>query len=124
MKISSPIQIAWPTSIAALLKKSTRRENSLNLDRTTVIAGLPIKTVRDAIREMNRHDVNEYGWTVEKLAAHIKVSETHAEWLCETLLERGVLARKPQPDRRWHERGMYYGMSETGTRFINATMLK
>jgi DNA-binding MarR family transcriptional regulator len=96
----------------------------LNLNRTTVIAGLPIKTVRDAIREMNRHDVNEYGWTVEKLAAHLKISETHAEWLCETLLEEDVLERTPQPDTRWHERGIYYRVSETGTRFINATMLK
>jgi hypothetical protein len=40
----------------------------LNLERTTVVAGLPIKTVRDAIREMNRHDVNDYGWTVDNLA--------------------------------------------------------
>jgi hypothetical protein len=96
----------------------------LNLERRTVVAGLPIKTVRDAIREMNRHDVNDYGWTVDNLAAYIKISSTHAEWLCETLVEQGVLERKPQPDMRWHERGVYYSVSETGTRFINATMLK
>jgi hypothetical protein len=96
----------------------------LNLERTTVIAGLPIKTVRDAVREMNRHDVNDYGWTVDKLAAYMKISSTHAEWLCETLLEKGVLERKPQPGTRWHKRGMYYSVSETGTRFTNATMLK
>ena len=63
----------------------------MNLDRTTVIAGLPIKTIRDAIREMNRDDVNGHGWRVDKLAAHMKISPTHAEWLCETLLEQGVL---------------------------------
>ena len=97
---------------------------ALNLDRTTVIAGLPIKTVRNAIREMNRHDVNDFGWNVEGLAAHMKISVTHAEWLCETLKEQGVLERKPQPDTRWHERGIYYCVSESGTRFINATMLK
>ncbi len=96
----------------------------MKLDRTTVIAGLPIKTVRDAIREMNRHDVNDYGWTVDSLAAYMKISATHAEWLCKTLREQGVLERKPQPDTRWHQRGMYYGMGETGTRFINASMLK
>jgi hypothetical protein len=89
-----------------------------------VIAGLPIKTVRDAIREMNRHDVNDYGWIVDNLAAYIKISSTQAEWLCETLAEQGVLERKPQPDTRWHERGIYYSVSETGTRFINATMLR
>jgi hypothetical protein len=96
----------------------------LNLDRTALIAGLPIKAVRDAIREMNRYDVNDYGWTVNKLAEHMKISPAHAEWLCESLLEQQVLERKPQPDIRWHERGIYYGISETGTRFINATMLK
>jgi predicted transcriptional regulator len=89
-----------------------------------MIAGLPIKTVRDAVREMNRHDVNNYGWTVEQLAAHLKISSTQAEWLCETLVEQGVLERKPQPDIRWYKRGQYYSVSETGTRFTNATMLK
>jgi hypothetical protein len=96
----------------------------LNLDRTTVIAGLPIKTVRDAIREMKRHDNNDYGWTVEKLGTHLKISATHAEWLCETLREQGVLKRAPQPDTRWSERGIYYRVSDSGTRFINASMLK
>src|SRR6266849_3266194 len=99
-------------------------KTALNLDRTTVIAGLPIKTVRDAVRETKRHDGNDCGWTVEKLATYMKISSTHAEWLCEALVEQGVLERKPQPDTRWHRRGMYYSVSETGTRFINATMLK
>lgn len=96
----------------------------MNLDRTTVIAGVPAKTVRDAIREMNRHDTNGCGWAVADLAAHMKISATHAEWLCETLEGQSVLERKPQPDARWHKPGMYYAVSQSGTRFINATMLK
>lgn len=98
--------------------------SALNLDRTTRIAGLPIKAVRDAVREMNRHDVNDYGWPVDHLAIHMKISTTHAEWICETLKEQGVLERKPQPDTRWHERGIYYSVSKAGTRFVNATLLK
>ncbi len=39
-------------------------------------------------------------------------------------MAQGVLERKPQPDTRWHKRGAYYSVSETGTRFTNATMLK
>lgn len=89
-----------------------------------MIAGLPIKTVRDAVREMNRHDGNDCGWTVDGLATYMKISSTHAEWLCEALVKQGVLERKPQPDTRWHKRGMYHSVSETGTRFINATMLR
>jgi hypothetical protein len=89
-----------------------------------VIVGLPIKTVRDAVREMNRHDGDDCGWTVDGLATYMKISSTHAEWLCEVLVKQGVLERKPQPDTRWHKRGMYYSVSETGTRFINATMLR
>src|SRR5262245_52831587 len=58
-----------------------REKAALNLDPATVIAGLPIKTVRDAIREMNRHDLDGYGWSVNSLAAHMKISATHAEWL-------------------------------------------
>ncbi|WKW51402.1 hypothetical protein [Rhodomicrobium lacus] len=97
----------------------------MKLDRTTAIAGMPIKTVRDAIREMNRHDINDQGWSVETLAADMKISVTHAEWICETLREQGVLERKPQlQNTLWHQRGRYYGMGETGTRFINASMLK
>jgi hypothetical protein len=96
----------------------------LNVDRSRVIAGLPIKSVRDAIREMNRHDGNDDGWRVDMLAAHLKISATHAEWLCETLAEQGVLECAPRPDTRWHERGIYYKLGETGTRFINARMLK
>jgi hypothetical protein len=92
----------------------------MNLDRTTVIAGLPIKAVRDAIREMDRLD--NHGWALDDLAVHMKISVTNAEWLCETLRERGVLVTKPQPEG--HERGVYYTLSETGTRFTNARMLK
>jgi DNA-binding MarR family transcriptional regulator len=80
--------------------------------------------VRDGIREMNRHDVNHYGWSVEDLGTYLNISATHAEWVCDVLLEQGLLERKPQPDTRWHERGIYYGVSEAGTRFTNATMLK
>ena len=47
-----------------------------------------------------------------------------ARWLCETLREQGVLQRKPQPSWHMAERGTYYAVSETGTRFINARMLK
>jgi hypothetical protein len=97
---------------------------AVNLDRTTVIAGLPIKTARDAIREMHRNDINRYGWSVLDLAAYMEVSSTQAEWLCETLQKRGILERKPQPGTRWHPQGTYYSVSETGTRFTNATMLK
>jgi hypothetical protein len=96
----------------------------LNLDRNTVICGLPIKTVRDAIREMNRRDHNDYGWTVEELKNYLKISAIHAEWLCDTLQEHGILERTPQPDTRWHARGMYYRVSDIGTRFTNASMLK
>jgi hypothetical protein len=45
---------------------------ALNLDRETVVATLPIKIIRDAIREINRHDGNSYGWSVEDLAGHLK----------------------------------------------------
>ena len=96
----------------------------MNLDRNTLICGLPVKTVRDAIREMNRYDNNDYGWTVEELGNHIEISTTHAEWLCNTLLEHGILERMPQPDTRWHARGTYYRVSDAGTRFTNASMLK
>jgi hypothetical protein len=34
----------------------------LDLDRATVIAGLKIKAIRDAVREMARHDMNDSGW--------------------------------------------------------------
>ncbi|ASW07308.1 nucleotidyltransferase domain-containing protein [Rhizobium sp. 11515TR] len=96
----------------------------MNLDRTTQIAGLPIKIVRDAIREMNRHDSNDYGWSVERLGDHLKISATHAEWLCDILQQQGILERAPQPDTRWHSLGMYYRLGPTGTRFTNASMLK
>lgn len=88
------------------------------------VAGLPIKTVRDAIREMSRHDGNDYGWSVERLGDHLKISATHAEWICDTLQQQGILERAPQPDGRWHSPGMYYRLSPAGTRFTNASMLK
>jgi hypothetical protein len=69
---------------------------------------------------MHRNDINRYGWSVLDLAAYIEVSSTQAEWLCETLQKRGVL----RPDTRWHPQGTCYRLSETGTRFTNATMLK
>jgi len=39
----------------------------LDLDRTTINAGLKIKMVRDAVREMARHDMNDSRWTVDLL---------------------------------------------------------
>jgi hypothetical protein len=95
----------------------------LNLDRSVVIADLQIRVVRDAIREMNRHDVDDQGWTVDELAAHLKISTTHSEWLCESLMAQGVLERRPRPDPRRHARGTYYAVSKSGTRFTNATLL-
>ena len=69
----------------------------MNLDRTTVIAGLKIKAIRDAVREMARHDMNDSGWTVTSLADHMNISPSHAEWLSEILVEQKVLERKPPP---------------------------
>jgi hypothetical protein len=51
----------------------------LDLDRTTIIAGLKIKIVRDAVREMARHDMNDCGWPVTSLADQMNISPTHAE---------------------------------------------
>lgn len=67
----------------------------MNLDRATTIAGLKIKVVRDAVREMARHDVNESGWTVTFLADHMSISPTHAEWLSELLAEQNIGAPIP-----------------------------
>lgn len=100
------------------------RRATLNLDRTVEVVGLPIKAVRDAIREMNRHDSDNYGWTVEQLRGQLKISATHAELICEALREQGVLERAPQPDMRWYPRGTCYRVSRIGTRFTNASMLK
>jgi hypothetical protein len=36
----------------------------LDLDRAATIAGLKIKVVRDAVREMARHDMNDSWWMV------------------------------------------------------------
>lgn len=96
----------------------------MNLDRTVKLVGVPIKIVRDAIREMDRHGSNEHGWTVETLGAYLKISATHAELVCEALRAQGILERAPQPDMRRHSRGMYYRLGRIGTRFTNASMLK
>jgi hypothetical protein len=69
----------------------------LDLDRTTIIAGLKIKIVRDAVREMARHDMNDCGWPVTSLADQMNISPTHAEWLSEILVEQKILERKPPP---------------------------
>jgi hypothetical protein len=46
--------------------RPNRRERDLNcgqfLRGATVIAGLKIKAIRDAVREMARHDMNDSGW--------------------------------------------------------------
>src|SRR5271170_5224565 len=44
-------------------------------------AELMIRLVRDAVREMARHDMNVSGWIVTSLADHMNISPTHAEWL-------------------------------------------
>lgn len=69
----------------------------MDLDRAATIAGLKIKVVRDAVREMARHDMNDSGWTVTALADHMNISPTHAEWLSELLVEPKILERKPPP---------------------------
>jgi hypothetical protein len=97
----------------------------LDLDRATVIAGLKIKVIRDAIREMARHDMNDSGWTLTSLADHIDISPTHAEWLSELLVEQNILERKPPPS--WDKDPapqIRYALGEYGTRFILARMLK
>ena len=63
----------------------------MDFDRTTTIAGLKIKAVRDAVREMARHDD---GWTIESMANHMDISPTHAEWLSEMLVDQNILERK------------------------------
>jgi hypothetical protein len=97
----------------------------LDLDRTTVIAGLKIKVIRDAVREMARHDTSDSGWTVTSLADHMDISPTNAEWLSEILVEQKILEGKlpaswdknPTPPIR-------YALGEYGTRFTLARMLK
>jgi len=93
----------------------------LDLDRSTVIAGLKIKVIRDAIREMARHDGNDSGWTVTSLATHMNISPTHAEWLSEILVEQRILERKPPPS--WDRNPvpeLRYALGEYGTRFTLA----
>ena len=97
----------------------------MDLDRTTVIAGLKIKVIRDAIREMARHDMNDSGWTLTSLADHLNISPTHAEWLSELLVEQKILERKPPPS--WDKDPapqIRYALGEYGTRFTLARMLK
>jgi len=97
----------------------------LDLDRTTVIAGLKIKMVRDAVREMVRHDMNDCGWTVTSLADQMNISPTHAEWLSEILVAQKILERKPPPS--WDKDPVpqtRYTLGEYGTRFTLARMLK
>jgi len=97
----------------------------LDLDRTTVIAGLKIKVIRDAIREMARYDMNDSGWTLTSLADHMDISPTHAEWLSELLVEQKILETKPPPS--WEKNPVpqiRYALGEYGTRFTLARMLK
>src|ERR1700739_2222828 len=74
----------------------------LDLDRTTMIAGLKIKVIRDAVREMARHDTSDSGWTMTSLANHMDISPTHAEWLSEILVEQKILERKRPPSWEKH----------------------
>jgi hypothetical protein len=97
----------------------------LDLDRAAAIAGLKIKVVRDAVREMARHDMNDSGWTVTSLADHMNISPTHAEWLSELLVEQKILERKPPPSRdKDPAPEIRYALGEYGTRFTLARMLK
>jgi hypothetical protein len=97
----------------------------LDLDRAATIAGLKIKVVRDTVREMARHDMNDSGWTVTSFADHLNISPTHAEWLSELLVEQKILERKPPPS--WDKDPapeIRYALGEYGTRFTLARMLK
>ncbi|SDR01275.1 hypothetical protein SAMN05519103_00405 [Rhizobiales bacterium GAS113] len=97
----------------------------MKLDRTTVIAGIKIKLIRDAIREMARHDMGDGGWTACSLANHMGISPTHAEWLSEVLVEQKILERKPPPS--WDKdpaSRTRYALGEHGTRFMLTRMLK
>jgi hypothetical protein len=90
----------------------------LDLDRTTVIAGLKIKVIRDAVREMARHDTSDSGWTMTSLANHMDISPTHAEWLSEILVEQKILERKRPPSWEKHPGcEARYTLGEYGTRF-------
>lgn len=93
----------------------------MNLDRTTTIATLPVKTVRDALRELRRYGDDSF--SVTALARQLNVSLAQSQWLCENLRADGVLVRKPRPHDGKTER-LYYGLGDNGTRFLNATMLK
>jgi hypothetical protein len=97
----------------------------LDLDRTTIIAGLKIKVIRDAVRQMARLDTNDGGWTITSLANHMGISPTHAEWLSEILVEQKILERKPPPSWEKHPScEARYTLGEYGTRFTLARMLK
>src|SRR3977135_4001825 len=78
-------------------RRTRDEERKLDLDRTTVIGGLKIKVVRDALREMARHDMNDSGWAVTSLADHMNISPTHAEGVSEILFGQKILERKPPP---------------------------
>ena len=97
----------------------------MDLNRTTIIAGLTIKLIRDAIREIARRDTSDSGWTITSLADHMDISPTHAEWLSEQLVEQKILERKPPPS--WDKDPapqIRYALGEYGTRFTLARMLK
>jgi predicted nucleotidyltransferase len=102
-----------------------RGELKLDLSQTGTIAGIKIKMVRDAIREMARHNTTDAGWTVNGLADHMNISPTHAEWLSDLLVDRQVLERKPPAswDRDPVPR-IRYALGEYGTRFMLARLLK
>ena len=97
----------------------------MDLDRTTTIAGLKIKVIRDAVRQMARHDTSGSGWTITSLGNYMDISPTHAEWLSEILVEQKILERKPPPS--WEKDPgceARYALGEYGTRFTLARMLK
>jgi hypothetical protein len=90
-----------------------------------MIAGLKIKVIRDAVREMARHDTSDSGWTMTSLANHMDISPTHAEWLSEILVEQKILERKRPPSWEKHPGcEARYTLGEYGTRFTLARMLK
>lgn len=97
----------------------------MDLNQTSTIAGIKIKVVRDAIREMARHNTSDTGWPANGLADHMNISPTHAEWLSDILVDRQVLERKPPAS--WDRAPVpqiRYALGEYGTRFMLARMLK
>ena len=95
----------------------------MQLDRTTLIAGLKLKTVRDALREMSRF--GDHGWNSSTLAEHLDISTTQAEWMNEALVEQDILRRQAPP--HWDKDATpetYYALGELGQRFVLGHMLK